>query len=61
MDEKVLTAIITQLGQISAAINKLTERVEQNTVDLSEFVERFEEIMARIENERRLDWQNDFN
>ena len=59
MDEitKILEAIVAQLGQISAAQNRLTERVEKYVSDLEEFSQRFEEVVEQLENERRLDWQ----
>ena len=67
MDSDTALAIITQLSKIEAhlartevAINALIEHVEKSSADLDEFSERFEEIMTRLEQERRLDWQTDF-
>jgi hypothetical protein len=49
MDEKkLLEAILLQL-------KALTDRVEKYAIDLSEFSDRFEEVVAELADERRLD------
>ena len=60
MDEALL-AIVAQLAQITAAQNRLTERLDKFIVDLSEFSERFEDVIENLENERRLDLMSDYN
>ena len=50
-----LATILYQLVQINTAITQLSEQIGAYTTDLSEFAERFEEVMERLENERRLD------
>ena len=67
MDDKIL-AIIAQLAQINTQLNtlivastSLSGRVEKYVADLEEFAQRFEEVVDQLENERRLDWQNDLN
>ena len=53
MDEK--------LEAIWDAIIRIEEKLDKHIADLSEFSERFEEVVLQMEAERRLDWQNDFN
>ena len=48
--------LLAQLKHISAAMATLADRVERYDADLREFSERFEEVLTRLENERRLDW-----
>lgn len=59
MDPKILEAVITQLAQLDAAITKLVERVDKQILDWEEFSERFDEVVTRLEQERRLDFYVD--
>ncbi len=60
MSEKQVQAILMQLQQLNANIEKLIERVDKNTTDLSEFSERFEEVTDQLADERRLDLLRDY-
>jgi hypothetical protein len=59
MDPKILEAIITQLAQLDAAVTKMVERMDKQLSDWEEFSERFDEVVTRLENERRLDFYAD--
>ena len=61
MDEKLVEAILMQLGQINANVSGLTEQIANMVTDLTEFSERFEEVVTAMENERRLDRLTDYN
>ena len=51
--------LLKRLDALEAAMRQLAEQVEQNTTQLGEFFERFEEGLERLESERRsLDWQD---
>jgi hypothetical protein len=39
----------------------LAERVEKYAIDLSEFSDRFDEVVTQLEDERRLDLIQDYN
>ena len=54
MDETLL-AIVTQIAQMNANLAKLMDKVDRYALALDEFSDRFEEVMASYENERRLD------
>ena len=54
MDETLL-AIVTQIAQMNANLTKLMDKVDRYALALDEFSDRFEEVMASYENERRLD------
>ena len=60
MDKKALEAVLMQLSQLNANIEKLIERVDKNTTDLADFSERFEEVMTTVEDERRMDLLRDY-
>lgn len=47
------------LEQILAQLATLSERLEKYTTDLTEFSDRFEEVMSAVEDERRLDLMRD--
>ena len=61
MDEKLLEGILIQLGAVNGSLENLANRLDKFIVDLSEFSERFEEVMDKIEDERRLDLTRDYN
>lgn len=52
MDQKILEL----LEHIVAELAELRRRLDKNTTDLSDFSDRFEEVMLQLENERRLDF-----
>lgn len=60
MDKKALEAMLMQLTQLNANIERLIERVEKNTADIADFSERFEEVMTTVEDERRMDLLRDY-
>ena len=60
-NQKILEAILMQIGQINANITRLADRVEVFTTDLREFSERFEDVVTQLEDERRLDRLEDYN
>jgi uncharacterized tellurite resistance protein B-like protein len=59
--DKTLEAILIQLGLINTNLTKLAERVEKYAIDLSEFSDRFDEVVTQLEDERRLDLIQDYN
>ena len=61
MDEKLAEAILIQLAQINANISGLNEQITGFVVDLSEFSDRFEEVVTEMENERRIDRLTEYN
>ena len=57
--ELVLAAIAAKLEHIEQVVTAGMERVESLAIDLAEFSERFEEVVDRLEQERRADWGRD--
>lgn len=64
MDEKLLEAIVAQLGSIAGNLAALSsrvattfERVDKFAADLEDFAQRFDEAVTQMENDRRADWQ----
>lgn len=46
-------AILAQLEALNRAINQLNQRIDEQVADLREFSERFEDVIERLEEERR--------
>jgi hypothetical protein len=61
MDEKILTDIVMQLAQINITLNRLVERIDGFTTDLSDFSDRFEEVVLQMESERIIDTIGEYN
>ena len=52
--------LAAKLDAIDLKLTKMLIRVDEYGVGLSEFAERFEEVMLALEDERRLDLMQDF-
>ena len=55
MTDRLLEEILVQLGTMNDQLTSIEGRLERYTADLSDFSERFEEVIERLEEERRLD------
>ena len=56
MDETIIEALILQLTTVNEGIKGLNNRLEKFYEDFREFEQRFEDLIERVEHERRVDY-----
>jgi hypothetical protein len=60
METKMLEGLLEQIAALNVKLERLMTKVDGYTTDLAEFSERFEDVVGRLENERRLDLMGDY-